>query len=552
MSNNESTNGHSHPSPVPGVVQTPGLIGRSGAAGYGNATLSAYMASPEVAEGGSAGGLSRYVHALRRRWLVSLVIAIPLAAGAAYGAWILQPQMYTSNAVLEIKPIENRMIFTTADQDKAGGNASSFDAFRRGQRVMLKQRYLIERALAPSDDRKLLEIPILRDEVDPVAWLEKHLLVMFPDESNIMSVSLSADDPTGLHDIVNAIVSEYWEAVVVSERHRKLDRLNILSSAVSKAETDLRRKNTEWKRLVDANLGSAEKSSNTTIQNSLLQEYATFMQHFTTVRFNLMQEETALDHLEKLQLKRDEEIEITDSELALALQSDTAAQNIENQRRKITLDIEKFKGAVNTGTSRAAQEARDATKKLEALAIQMEERKKHVKGELAGRLRLQASSEIDELRKKTALLRKQHDNLEQHAKKLEIDAKNLGKSSIDAEMLQTEIETLKKVAQTMRDEQVKTDVELQTTTKPTDANDDSWARVRRLSKAVPARAVESKTRLTTTIGLGCISFFFPFFLFVMLDASKHRCRGDAGGGAFGDWSRSDSSAAGPAAAQRAV
>jgi hypothetical protein len=90
MSNYEPANGRSLSSPTPEILQAPGLINRSSIGGYGSTSLSTHLANPETVESAGGGsGLSRYVHALRRRWLISMLIALPLAAGAAYAAWVL-------------------------------------------------------------------------------------------------------------------------------------------------------------------------------------------------------------------------------------------------------------------------------------------------------------------------------------------------------------------------------------------------------------------------------------------------------------------------------
>jgi capsular exopolysaccharide synthesis family protein len=57
---------------------------------------------------------------------------------------------------------------------------------------------------------------------------------------------------------------------------------------------------------------------------------------------------------------------------------------------------------------------------------------------------------------------------------------------------------------------------------PDQQRQDSKDRIQRVRPAAQARQAESKTRLVTTIGAAGASFFLPFVLFVMLDASKNR------------------------------
>src|SRR5579863_3716641 len=81
----------------------------SGSSGFG--------AWPQPAFGGDAGrgDLARYLHALRRRWLMAVVIALPISATAAFAAWVFLPRLYTSTAILRLASVESMLIFETAD-----------------------------------------------------------------------------------------------------------------------------------------------------------------------------------------------------------------------------------------------------------------------------------------------------------------------------------------------------------------------------------------------------------------------------------------------------
>lgn len=523
MSNYDSSNGRSRSSPSPEILQTPGLIGRSGPAGYGNVSLAAYGANPEIAETGGGGGgvgLSRYFHALRRRWVISLVIALPLAAGAAYGAWWLQPQLYTATALLQIKSAENHLLFVTADQERGGGNAGTFDSFKKTQRMMIRTRLVIDRALAPPHE-DLLKLPVmLREAPEQAAWLEKNLSVTFPEDSEMMYVSLSADDPTGLDKIVNSIVDEYYDQVVVSERRRKLERRKYLEDACREADEQLRRKRSELVKLMEK-FDHSDKGTLTPGQQNTLLKFQSFNQQLMTAQFQLMQEELELKHREELAVKKDNEIDINEGELVAAHQADPEVRRLEAESLSIASQIEHTKGRVNP--DRASEIVKEWTKKLEANNAKLVRRKEKVQEELAERIRIAASTEIAQLRKQTDLHRKQFEELKAVAESLHTEAKKVGKPSIDVEMMQFEIKTYETLSANLRAEFGKTEVELQSTNRQTEpGNTDSWSRIRIWSKAVQARPADSKTRLTTTIGIGGLSFLLPFVFFIVFDASKNR------------------------------
>src|SRR5258707_9678654 len=66
---------------------------------------------------GSGVDLARYLHALRRRWLMAVLIAFPVSALAAYALWLFLPRVYTTTAILRLAANESTLIFETADSN---------------------------------------------------------------------------------------------------------------------------------------------------------------------------------------------------------------------------------------------------------------------------------------------------------------------------------------------------------------------------------------------------------------------------------------------------
>lgn len=520
MPNYETAESRDHSLPRPGILQTPGLISRAGmTGGYGNTALTSQLAGPEMGESAGGGaGFSRYVHALRRRWLVSLLIALPLAAGAAYGAWVLQPQMYTATFVLQIKQDADHLVFTTADQAKAGGG-TTFDSFKRSQRVILRLRHLIDRALDPEQHTEMKKVPVLQREApNEVDWIVQNLNVTFPDDSDIMAVSLTADDPKGLHEIVNNIVDEYYQEVVASERQKKLERYNTLDKTSKQAIRELVQRRGELKSFAER-VGHGEKAALSIVQQNALEQYRTFMQRFESMRFELFQKETELDH--RLELQDAKDIPIADGDVTAAMATDHVARYLESDKESLVRQIEKNRDALNP--EKAAKTIAELNRKLESNADKYTARKEEVRKLLVDRTRLAAAADIDLLKQEVLHLKKQKERFETEGKLIDQKAKDAGKSSIEVEMMRSDIDVLQQIADNLKIESAKTRVELGLTDgKQTELDDDSWARIRKFNRAAPARAVDSKTRLATTIGVGGLSFFLPFALFVMLDASKNR------------------------------
>src|SRR5262249_55649155 len=143
--------------------------------------------------------------------------------------------------------------------------------------------------------------------------------IAFPDESEIMLVSLSAGAPEGLDQIVNAVVQTFFNEVVNAERNRKLDRVNSLDLAYKKAEVELRSKRSDLRQLVER-LGSSDSSTLTLVQQNSLQQFAAYNSKFVQVRFELLQ---AQNEQAAAQAAKEGDIApISEGELAAALRTD--------------------------------------------------------------------------------------------------------------------------------------------------------------------------------------------------------------------------------------
>jgi polysaccharide biosynthesis transport protein len=424
-----------------------------------------------------------------------------------------------ATAILEVKPDEDRLVFVTADQ-LGTGQANSLESFKRTQRALLRHRYLIDQTLSSPTNDKLLKLPIIqRAAPDWVGWIEQHLSVTFPDNSDIIAVSLSADDPRGLDAVVNAIVSEYFDRVVDKERLKKLERFSTLDKASKEAEQELRKKRSDLKAFVER-FGHADKSALTIVQQNALQQYQMFMQRFGTVKFEKLQKETQLDHRLHLQKAQDEEIPITESDLDAAMRTDSTARVYEHEHDSLVAQIERIKGLLNP--EKASVAVAGLTQKLEINAEKRAARRIQVRKLLVDRMRLAASADVDVLKQEVEFLEMQYKKLDKEAEELDRKAREIGKSSIEVEMMQRDVHVLESISDHLKNEVAKTKVEQANLVPHSSADQDSSGRVRLLYKAPAARAVDSKARITTTIGVGGISFLLPFVIFVVLDASKNR------------------------------
>jgi uncharacterized protein involved in exopolysaccharide biosynthesis len=137
----------------------------------------------------NTGEMSRYWHAFRRRWMIAIMVAVPLSALATYGAWFFQPKVFISTAILKVASTDFPFVFQTADSaTNGGGGGNAFEIYKRTQRQWMRSRFVISRALR--DVAALSKLSVLRDAIDALERLGE---------------TLEDDGPTTHFDAIQAV-----------------------------------------------------------------------------------------------------------------------------------------------------------------------------------------------------------------------------------------------------------------------------------------------------------------------------------------------------------
>jgi hypothetical protein len=117
-----------------------------------------------------------------------------------------------------------------------------FDTYKKTQRLLVKSRFLLIAALRKPEVAKLPSVQAESKSGDAVRWLGSILRVEFPDDANLMSISVSLDDPKEAAALAKAVVDSYMSDVVNMEQDRKRSRLNELERVAAETELDIRNK----------------------------------------------------------------------------------------------------------------------------------------------------------------------------------------------------------------------------------------------------------------------------------------------------------------------
>lgn len=463
---------------------------------------------PDVWRGGFAadlgmppptGGLAAYWHAFRRRWLSAILLGLVVAGAAAPAVWFAYPAEYTATAAFHVA--SSLAPILPGGGDRMG---TAFEVYKGTQQQYVKSRFVLVAALRKPE---AASASVLQEELDPVDWLQQNLKVAFPGNAEIMQISLTTPDPRESAALVNAVVDAYKAEIVDVELNQRRQRLSDLERIYTEKENELRAKRNDLKRLAEQ-LGAGEKENLSLKQQIALQQFAAFRSELINTQFKVMRLRWELKAKEA-EAQRPASVEVNDLELEQFLRTDPVALQLLQrdselrQRRQEAQSVLTWRGsAEHLERSRGAEES--TQRALAARRVELREELKRRK-----RAALQAS--IEQLKAEIAAGAEQEKQLLQDVEQAKKLAESFGGSSIDVEMMRSEIALLEGILKSVADEREKLNIEIR-----------NRPRITLIHKADPPAAPDRDKKPQLTVLAGLAGFFVPFMGIIWLDARSRR------------------------------
>jgi capsular exopolysaccharide synthesis family protein len=176
--------------------------------------------------------------ALRRRWLLALTLGTLCAAGAAAAAWFLLAPLFTVASQIYVNA--NPEPFGLRDNRQPGHG--DFSTFLRLQAARIKNREVLLNALK---EKEIQRLDLVKQQPEPILWLESELKVEFQEGSEIIKVSMNGTEPLELVALVKAVSDAYLKITTKDEieqrtaRHEKLKKFyaEIQQTVLNKKES---------------------------------------------------------------------------------------------------------------------------------------------------------------------------------------------------------------------------------------------------------------------------------------------------------------------------
>lgn len=427
--------------------------------------------------------------ALRRRWLLAGCLGIVFATMAALSAWQLVPSTkgkYTARTTLEVAATAPRVMFNTSEV------RSDFASYQRKHLALIRSRLVLGVALRQPE---VAELEVVRDQADPVFWLEKALKVDFQTAPEVLTISMSGNNSDELLLLVRAVKEAYFQEVVQKEENQRRAHFEELKKLKKSYDEDLKQKLDAFTKLAE-NAGSDDAQTLKFKHRYAIEQLALAEKELMQLQFKLGEARSEL----KVQQARDRsraEQAVSEALVAKTVEKDPGVQPLVAKVAKIEEDIRQTTLLVNPSTvERATQKQRAEVESLRAeLAAARLRLTPVVRDQLREQARHDGIANIDLLEARIAILTEHESWLNEVRNRLKLETSNINTSSLNVTSLQGDIARIESTQKTVAAEVEHLSVELR-----------APSRVRVMEEVTLIPTPEGRKQLLATAGAWVVGF----------------------------------------------
>jgi succinoglycan biosynthesis transport protein ExoP len=394
--------------------------------------------------------------ALGRRWLLAANLGLLLAALAGGGVFFfMPPPKHTVRTLIHVPP-HRGIVF------KQASSAGDLSNHQRTQVAMLRSRLVLSSALR---DPKVAKLEVVREEVEPVEWLEKEIQVDFAVAPEVLRITLSGDKPDQLVILVDALVRAYRREVVDNEKNQRREHLNTLRGLREKYEGELRRQHKE-QREIEKNAGGRDAAVRALMLNFERQHLAMAERELLQAQSKLRDARLELQLIQDREKKSSPEATIPDIVVDEQVDKTMEVTKLLAEDQKLQDYIEALRRALRDPESHTTfQEAAQKQKRVrQALAKQREEARPRILQQLLERTRLLATSNSGVLKGRIAGLEGTEKLLLPEVERLRTVVQSLAENSVKLDAFRDDISHTEDLVKRLIHEEQTLNVELEAPT----------------------------------------------------------------------------------------
>jgi polysaccharide biosynthesis transport protein len=379
---------------------------------------------------------------------VAIVLAICVFIG-----WRLLTPKYTARSYIQLHFQKETMVFPNTQRT----DENEYELFKNTQMQYINSTFVLTAALHKPEGHPISRLPIIRKQDEPVAWLKSHINVSFPLKGEVMEVSLSADDSEEAVDIVTAVVDAYKSEIVDNEMNKRRERLNELERIYTDNDQLVRNKRNDLKQLAEQ-LGTAESETLNLKQKLTLEELAVYRNQLAQRDFEVGRLRSELAS-RQAELKAVQNSEISDLECELYAQSDQVLKDLMQEIMWRKMD-KQYASQSQTPEDKSGKDAQKRQIDLEQIKKEYADRISRIREEILHKRQTEVEKEIKRLEAAIDIANKQQKASQDEVNHLKKMAEQFGSSSVDVQMLRSDIEVREKSLDAIAAERDKLRVEL--------------------------------------------------------------------------------------------
>jgi capsular exopolysaccharide synthesis family protein len=217
--------------------------------------------------------------AFRLHWLLALFVGLVLGSVGAIAGWNLVPARYMAYAHLTVVPSAPSLLSDAREVPMTDAT------FEKTQTTKVKSRKLVRAAL---DRFKVNELHSLKDQPEPIEWLQANLSVGFIEKTNLLQIALSGiNHPEELEKLVNAVAAAYCSE---SEKEN-LKQLQNLENLLEQSEDDIRKQRESLGQMA---LKTGNGDAQADMQKQKEMEHGALMVELLKVQSEVLKQQTIL------------------------------------------------------------------------------------------------------------------------------------------------------------------------------------------------------------------------------------------------------------------
>ena len=441
-----------------------------------------------------------YFHAIRRHWLLGLVLGVIVAAAFGAATYIFVPGYYTPFAYIRVAMSQESIVY-----EKSTSSINNYEVFKNTQLGLIKSPYVLMAALRKQD---IANLSIVKQENDPLSWLQSELNALYINDSEIMRVSLTSKQSKEATDLVNAVVDAYIKEVVNKQDRERREISTQLAQLYASKENEVRSKRASLINLAEQ-LNASHSDAVKTQSTVNIQELHALRSALMNMQMKLGEADGKL-RANQAMLERLDESPVSEIELEQLVRADpvcrknsemiAALRNAVTQQSQVALP-----GVNRSSADRLAQQ-------LEATEQEYTIRENEFRELIKESKRAEIEEEIAAAQVQVTILTEQVNSLSVKVDEQREKVSEIGKSSVDIEMMASELDSLEKSLGEISAQREKLAVE-------------SRARPR-ITQEQPAQCPETVDKphlaLILAIMTSCIGFALPFSGIVFWDVRFNR------------------------------